>query len=119
MALEVADTIISDSIDHTFTALSANESTNHISVELPNHQYAREFTVTTAVTGGPSDADITLDGSLDGTTFFDLSGTITAHAAASMTHIVNKPVKFVRATLASLTGGTSPTITVRVVAKGS
>ena len=65
--------------------------------------------VATAVT-------VDLEGSLDDTTWFVLSshafdaGEITASAA--MFHVADKPVKYVRANLNTLTGGTDPTVTV-------
>jgi len=65
--------------------------------------------VATAVT-------VSLEGSIDDTTWFTLAshafsaGEITAEAA--MFHITDKPVKYVRANLVTLTGGTAPTVTV-------
>ena len=65
--------------------------------------------VATAVT-------VALEGSLDDSTWFTLAShvftaaEITAEAA--MFHIADKPVKFVRANLETLTGGTAPTVTV-------
>lgn len=66
--------------------------------------------VATAVT-------VDLEGSLDGTTWATLAshafsaGEITAEAA--LFHVVDKPVKYVRANLTTLTGGTAPTVTVK------
>ena len=117
MALEIADKRLSGSIHHTWDALSANGSTGHISVLAPDSKPCEKFTVVTAVTGSPTDADVDLEGSIDGTVWFSLSGVITAHSAGTMTHVINRPVWYVRATLTNLAGGTTPTITVSVVAK--
>jgi hypothetical protein len=65
--------------------------------------------VATAVT-------VDLEGSLDDTTWFQLArhafsaAEITAESA--MFHVVDKPVRYVRANLIALTGGTAPTVTV-------
>ena len=65
--------------------------------------------VATAVT-------VDLEGSLDGSTWAQLArhafsaGEISAEAA--MFHVIDKPVRYVRANLITLTGGTAPTVTV-------
>lgn len=117
MALVNADRRMSGSIKHTWPALDDNGSTDHINVLAPDSKPCEKFTVETAVTGSPTDADVNLEGSLDGVTWFSLSGVITAHSAATMTHVINRPVWYIRATLTNLTAGTDPTITVSVVAK--
>lgn len=59
---------------------------------------------------------VDLEGSLDDATWFTLAshafsaGEITAEQA--MFHVVDKPVRYVRANLTTLTGGTDPTVTV-------
>jgi hypothetical protein len=66
--------------------------------------------VATAVT-------VDLEGSLDNTTWFQLAthpfsaGDISAEGA--MFHVIDKPVKYVRANLTALSGGTDPTVTVK------
>ena len=66
--------------------------------------------VATAVT-------VDLEGSIDDATWFQLArhafsaGDITAEGA--MFHVNDKPVKYVRANLITLTGGTDPTVTVK------
>ena len=66
--------------------------------------------VATAVT-------VDLEGSIDDVTFFQLArhafsaGEITAEGA--MFHVIDKPVRYVRANLITLTGGTAPTVTVK------
>ena len=70
--------------------------------------------VATAVT-------VDLEGSLDGTFWQALAshaldaGEITAEGA--IFHVVNAPIKYVRANLTTLTGGTAPTVTVKYLGK--
>jgi len=75
----------------------------------------RNHTIQTTITGAPTAVTIDLEGSLDGTTFVSLASYIfTADdltAAAAMFHVVDKPVRFVRLNLKTLTAGTSPTVT--------
>jgi hypothetical protein len=65
--------------------------------------------VATAVT-------VDIEGSLDDSTWFQLvshafsAGEITAEGA--MFHLADMPVKYLRANLTTLTGGTAPTVTV-------
>lgn len=77
-----------------------------------------QHTVQATMGGGTVATAVTLDleGSLDDTTWVQLArhafsaGDISAEAA--MFHVVDKPVKYVRANLITLTGGVSPTVTV-------
>ena len=69
------------------------------------------------VTGGPSTVSVTLQGSLNNSTWYTLDTSTTT--TSEMRHVVNKKVRFVRANVATLTGGTSPTITVRILSGGN
>jgi len=68
------------------------------------------------ITGAPSAVTVTLEGSLDGTTFSTIgthamsAGELTATKA--MYFDVDMPVLWVKANLTVLTGGSSPTVTV-------
>jgi len=66
--------------------------------------------VATAVT-------VALEGSLDGTTYAALAShalvAAEISAEAAIFHVIDKPVRYVRANLTTLTGGTDPTITVK------
>ena len=68
------------------------------------------------ITGGPSAVTVTLEGSIDGTTFITIgthaftAGELTATKA--MFFDIDKPLLFVKANLTVLTGGTAPTVTV-------
>jgi hypothetical protein len=65
-------------------------------------------------TGGPASISTTLQGSADNTNFYTID-TSTA-TAGEVRAIVDKPAKYVRANLGTLTGGTSPTVTVKFIA---
>jgi len=68
------------------------------------------------ITGTPTAVTVTLEGSLDGVLFSTIlttamsAGELTATTA--LAHIADKPLRFVRANLTVLTGGSSPTVTV-------
>ena len=63
-----------------------------------------------SVTGAPSAVSVTLEGSLDGSTWVVLdTSTITT---SEIRFVANKPVLFVRGNLGTLTGGTAPTVSV-------
>lgn len=63
------------------------------------------------VTGAPSAVNVKLQGSLNGTTWYDLADSTTL--TSEMKHLANKTVLYIRAKLVTLTGGSSPTVTVR------
>ena len=67
------------------------------------------------ITGAPTAVSVSLEGSVDGTTFSDM-GTheFTADeltATTALFHVVNRAVPVVRANLTVLTGGATPTVT--------
>ena len=73
----------------------------------------RTHTVSAVITSGSlSDCTMRLEGSLDGTNFFSLSGDQTC-TASFMFHVVNKPVSHVRAVVSAFTGTSTPTLVVR------
>ena len=63
----------------------------------------------TTITGSPSAVTVNLEGSLDGTAWVVLA-TSTATAGDVQT-VSGKGVRYVRANLVALTGGTAPTVT--------
>jgi len=69
-------------------------------------------TVAVIVTGSPSAATVNLEGSLDSTHWFDLSGDQDASAGDIMFHVVYRAVAFVRPNVSALSGGTSPTLVI-------
>jgi len=65
-------------------------------------------------TGAPSGISVTLQGSLDGVNWFNIGSAVTT-ATLTLINLANAnagPYAFVRANLGTLTGGTSPTVTV-------
>lgn len=72
----------------------------------------RTFAWDVIVTGGPATLRVDIEGSLDGTNWFQLD-TYTS-TASTLRFVVDKPVKYVRANLVTLTGGSSPSTTTRI-----
>jgi predicted RNA-binding protein YlqC (UPF0109 family) len=72
-------------------------------------------TVQVTYTGSPTAVTVDLEGTLDGTTWFQLAthpadaGEITANGF--MFHVIDRVVLATRANLTTLTGGTAPTVT--------
>jgi hypothetical protein len=95
-------------VSKAFTALAATGQTDHIVTQM-GQSYAGVHTAQVVTTGSPTGAEIALEGSLDGTNWFDLSGSQTV-TSTTMFHVVNRLVKFIRFNLTTLTGGSSPTV---------
>ena len=87
-----------------FATLSATGTTSAIMAEANYH------TVQVVPSGSPSGCDVRLEGSLDNSNWFDLSGTQTCTSAV-MFHVDGKPATYVRVNLLTWTGGTSAAIT--------
>lgn len=72
-----------------------------------------------ALTGAPSGGTVVLTASLDGVTF-DATAlatfTIGTDTSGKIISVVDKPFRVLKATLASLAGGTAPTVTATVAA---
>lgn len=68
------------------------------------------FTSYATVTGAPTAVSAILEGSLDGTSWFPMN----SHSAGGVLYFTSGPVKYVRGNLATLTGGTTPTVTLWV-----
>lgn len=94
--------------DKTFAALNAVSATPAHNT-LMGQRYASKHTIQAKVTGSPTTATGQLEGSLDGTAWFDLSGAQDVSANV-MFHVANKPVRKVRFNLTALSGGSSPTV---------
>jgi hypothetical protein len=65
-------------------------------------------------TGSPSSISVTLQGSLDGVSWFSIGSAVTT-ATLTLVNLANAnagPYAFIRADLTTLSGGTSPTVTV-------
>ncbi len=72
-----------------------------------------KLTVQLNVTGSPTGCAYQLEGSLDNVNFFDLSGSQTC-TANKMFHLDAKYVRYLRGNLTTLTGGTSPSVTLLI-----
>ena len=75
----------------------------------------KDHTVQTTITGAPSAVTMDLEGSLDGTNWFQLATSpfdaADLTATQAMFHVDEKSVRFIRVNLTVLTGGTAPTVT--------
>ncbi len=66
------------------------------------------------ITGAPTAIQVDLQGSLDGVNWYQIDTYNTV--ANTLRFVVDKRVRFVRANLITLTGGTSPTVTANIFA---
>ncbi len=66
-------------------------------------------------TGSPSTVTVALEGSLNNTNFFVLDSS-TYGTTGDIVFVVDKTVRYMRANLTTLSGGSSPTVTVLVEA---
>ena len=95
------------------TAISTSDS---FGGSVGDDSYDGLHTYQVNITGAPTAVTISIEGSLDGVLWTELSekifsaGELTATTA--MFQIVDKPVTYLRANLTVLTGGTAPTVTV-------
>lgn len=89
-------------------AVTANANGSAIDLEVA----ARTHGMQVVLTGGPTGGTVTLQGTLDGTNWFALATfTIGTDASGDIKFAVDTPVQQVRAVLAGLAGGISPTVT--------
>lgn len=83
----------------------------------------KDHTIQINVTGNPTAVTVDLEGSLDDNTYFRLAShnfdTTEITNQASMFHVETKMVDYIKANLTTLTGGTSPTVTVRYFSETS
>ena len=73
-----------------------------------------KFTMQTTVTGAPTAVSVTLQGSLDGVNWSTLA--TSTSTTGDQQYAIDRPVRFVRTNLGTLTGGTSPTVTTFIAA---
>ncbi len=71
------------------------------------------FVVTT--TGSPTGGTVTLSLSVDGTTFVATTTTATVGSSAALASLSGVAARYARLDLTGLTGGTSPTVTAKVM----
>jgi hypothetical protein len=77
---------------------------------------AHEHTLAVVPSGSPTSCTIKLEGSLDGSAWFDLSGAQTCTSDV-MFHVTSKPVNVVRVNVTALSGGTSPSLDVKYLGR--
>ena len=100
-------------IRHAFAALSATGVTGGIQTLIGPSEHAapvKDHTVEVVTTGTPSAATLQLEGSLDGSNWYALSAAMDV-SSSTMFHVLDAPVAFIQGNLVSLTGGSSPTVT--------
>ncbi|MEW2383374.1 hypothetical protein AB0873_14965 [Micromonospora sp. NPDC047707] len=94
-----------------FTSLSAATSAPQVGVAKDLEDSVANHTMALTVTGSPSSWAVDLEGSHDGLTWFWLGSG--GSASGTLVH-APRVVRFVRARLSALTGGTSPTVTATI-----
>lgn len=72
---------------------------------------AETHTAHVVMTGGATTCTYRLQGSNDNTTWYDISGSDITCTSTAVQHVADKPSRFVRGSLLTFSGGTSPTIT--------
>ncbi|PWT71029.1 MAG: hypothetical protein C5B60_11425 [Chloroflexi bacterium] len=75
-------------------------------------------TVQVVVTGSPTACTLHLEGSLDDLAVWprawaDLSGDVSITGSPTIFHVINRPVRYIRVNLTTLTGGTNPAVTIK------
>lgn len=95
--------------------LSALGASAPVRLQRANHKH----TIQIVVTGGPATCSVQLEGSLDDPaketmTWANVSGAQTCTATTTV-FTIDKPVTAIRANLTILTGGATPTVTVKYV----
>lgn len=96
-----------------FTSCSAVTSTGACTSGQVSNISSR-ITFTVVVTGAPSAVTLNIEGSIDNTSWFILDTSTTT--TSEMRHIANKGIHYLRGNLATLTGGSTPTVTVKLSA---
>lgn len=75
----------------------------------------RCVTLAISTTGAPTAGTVTLSVSIDGVTFVASTTTATVSANPAVSHLQHVAVRYARADLTGLTGGTTPTVTAKVM----
>lgn len=98
-----------------FLMLSDSTTAPDTSESIIFRKIIKDHTVQLVVTGTPTAVVTNLQGSVDGDNWAELSSYSMTSGELSdgvaMYHVIDKPVRFIRLQLDTLTGGTSPTVT--------
>lgn len=92
---------------NTFAAQNATGQTTGFLASTFNHA------IELIVTGSPSTCTYRLQGSIDNSTWFNISASDITCTSTTVAYEVDKPVVYVRGNLATLSGGTAPTVTLK------
>lgn len=105
--------VITAGRSRSFTAQTATGQTTGYTLGgiLINH------TANLVVTGAPTGCTYRLQGSRDGTNWFNISGTDITCTASAVASYANFPAQYVRGNLLTLTGGTTPSVTLQYIGK--
>lgn len=95
----------------SLNAVTGNATGSSIDLGAAHRNVA--FIVST--TGTPTGGTVTLEVSVDGTAWFTTATTAAVGSSVTMGTLQNTAVRFVRTNLTGLTGGTSPTVTAKVM----
>lgn len=96
------------------TLAAATGAGSWVAIE-PADGHQPMFTWQTVITGGPASVTVALEGSIDGgTTSFSLDSS--TNTSGEVKHLTGKGALQVRANLTTLTGGTSPKVSVNLAA---
>ncbi|MCG5220273.1 hypothetical protein [Streptosporangium sp. KLBMP 9127] len=93
-----------------FTSLDAATSAPQEGAARDYEGVLTNHTMLVTATGSPSQISVQLQGSHDGSTWVDLANTSSWPTAVS----VQRAVRYVRARLGGVTGGSSPTVTATI-----
>lgn len=107
-------------ISKTFTTQTATGATTGYGVASASASNAGvpiNHTVELIVTGGPATCTYSLQGSADNSTWFTISASAITCTSTTVAFEANKPTKYVRGNLLTLTGGTAPTVTLKYIGK--
>ena len=90
-----------------FGTLTATGTTSTFSVR---DVAPAQHTIQANVSGSPATCSVQLEGRLDNSTFFSLSGALDCSGGNTMFHVVTRPIDYVRLHITALGGGSSPAV---------
>lgn len=100
----------------SLNAVTTNQTGSSVDMAAANGTIA----VQVITTGSPTTGTVTLEVSMDGTNWVSTTATVTIAAATSnyLQALSNTAVRYARATLTALAGGTAPTVTAKIMWTG-